>query len=314
MILNDDYNVFGERWTTRFMKNYRKRAIDIPFLDRFIYFCLRVYCFFNKLITNMIIHDPTYMNKWYENKQVFFIFGVIRSGTAFLAHVLNKSENALVAHETVIDDYWYQVEAYQSEEKAFKYLSTTRRKKLYLMIKDNPNKIYGEINPFLRRFAKSVPKVFPEAKVLHLVRDGRDVVRSIMCRATFGKKDPLINKIVPDKNSFYYEKWTTMTRFEKVCWFWQNDTKYLDENTKYTVKLEKLRADYTYFKEKILDYLDLYVSKEDWEDIVNKPKNKSPVLSFPHWSEWNVEQKEAFNRICGVQMEKYDYASGWLNQ
>ena len=45
------------------------------------------------------------INEWVKQKNFFFILAIGRSGTKFLSQLLNKAQNALVAHEVVGSDF-----------------------------------------------------------------------------------------------------------------------------------------------------------------------------------------------------------------
>lgn len=245
---------------------------------------------------------------WYKEKNIFFGFGVIRSGTTFLANFLNEEvSSALIAHEAIVDDYWAYPKALQFEKYAESYINNFRWQEIYWRTKKYSFSAYGEINPFLRRHCAALQKTFPEAKFFHLVRDGREVVRSIMTRSNFSSKDPLLGFIKPPLGSPYRRQWEKMDRFEKVCWWWQADNRYLREQIGHTLQFEKLISDYDYFKKQLLDYLNIEVSGDIWKKYAKEPKNISPDYKFPHWSKWNKKEMDAFKEICGSEMEANGY-------
>lgn len=296
---------------TKIMKAYRRINFFVPFFNPLIRLILKLrFLFYNTDIKAYCQGKDEKINQWYQNHKIFFGLAIIRSGTTFLSDFLSqKSKEAKIYHEAIVDDYWSYANNYNNFEGQLDYIKNFRRDEIFYRLRNNPKfKTYGEINPFLRRHAKALKQIFPEAKFFHLVRDGRSVVRSIMCRATFDKKEPIKDMIKPDKNSPYYKKWDKMSRFEKVCWLWQEDNKYLRENIGYSIKFEKLISDYNYFKEKLLDYIGLEVSQEDWQQFINQPRNPSDKYSFPKYENWTEEQKQQFWSICGEEMELNGYS------
>ena len=74
---------------------------------------------------------------------------------------------------------------------------------------------YGEANVYLERVLNELQDVFPEAEFVHLYRDPKDVVRSLMNRDWYE---------VPEDNKhpvMGVPFWSKMSQFEKVCWYSQ---------------------------------------------------------------------------------------------
>ncbi|MHA1249439.1 MAG: sulfotransferase [Candidatus Helarchaeota archaeon] len=280
---------------------------------------------------------------------IFFILSIGRSGTKFLAKLLNQSENALILHEPVEEDYIALPKAYHDEEFAYKYVKNFRLNKIKQIMKDNDVRIYGETGNQMRRFIDPIKKLIPDVKFIHLIRDGRDVVRSYMSRGIYDEKNrfqrffmpmknlalngklvPLIrgswnyitsfilrklyniqikytNDIYPIGNDPYKDLWKKMSRFEKVCWYWQNEHLYLTQKLGPGVQFEKILSDYEYFKHNILDPLDLKISKNLWEKYRSKKINITTKYKFPPWNQWDNVKTNIFWKICGRVMELNGY-------
>lgn len=181
-----------------------------------------------KVFMHLWIDEPT-INGWAKNKRIFFILGMGRSGTKFLARLLDEAPESYVVHEPVWEDFPAYVDAFYSQKKAQWYIKYFRKKEIFLRVRDIPCEIYGESNGVLRRHLLPLKKAFPHAIFFHLIRDGRDVVRSLMARHTMTPKDPITSKIHPLPDDPWYERWEKMDRFEKICWYWQVENKYLRE-------------------------------------------------------------------------------------
>ncbi len=249
------------------------------------------------------------MASWFKDTPLFFGFSSPRSGTVFLTDLLTRTlEGGIVEHEANIVDYLEFTRAIQSEENAFRYIIDFRKADIFKRAEGQPTAFYGEVNPFLRMHCKAIAKAMPNAKLLHIVRDGKEVVRSVMCRDKLGKKDPMSDLIFPPANDPYAAEWGNMDRFEKVCWQWQFTNRYMRENIAHTVYFKRMRTDYDYFKTQVADHIEQIVPQEAWEDHVNRPKNQSVNYRFPHWKEWTDEQMATFERICGEEMKNYNFS------
>lgn len=156
-----------------------------------------------------------------KNIQPFFIFGSPRSGTSLLSRMLDSHENLTVANESLIfkmfasslSDYGDLTDI-QNQKKLLKDILATRIicywsplpefDKIAPLIKQPgfagviealicsraPEKIllaWGEKSPGHIFYWKEIKQTFPNAKVVHIVRDGRDVATSII-NARMGPK------------------------------------------------------------------------------------------------------------------------------
>ena len=155
---------------------------------------------------------------------------------------------------------------------------------------------------------EGLAKEFSNATFIYLVRDGRDVVRSLMNRRHYRDKDHHSYKYKPTKNDIYRKAWKRMDRFEKVCWYWMHGNQYILTKSGLTpVKFENLITNYTYFKNNILEKTGISVPESKWRAEVKSPSNKTKKYGFPKWTEWNNVMIRKFNAICGPTMKSLGY-------
>lgn len=247
------------------------------------------------------------IDTWAESKNIFFILAIGRSGTKFLADLLSKAPGAYVVHEPVRADFLAYQRAFHSEEEAMKYIQVFRKREIYLRCRDRKINTYGEVNSALRRHCNALKHAFPKAVFIHLIRDGRDVLRSMMSRKTMTSEDPNTRLIYPVDGDPYRDSWPKMTRFERLCWYWQVENQYLRKYIAKTIRLEELVSSYDYFKRELLDPLGLQLSEEVWQKAAESPKNVTENYAIPHWSEWPRSKLDAFLGICGEEMEANGY-------
>ena len=244
---------------------------------------------------------------WLGDLNVFFILAIGRSGSMFLTHLLNQAPEAQVYHEPVLVDFAAYTEAFHNEKIAEYYLRRFRKKEIYLRIQDESLGTYGEVNTNLRRHCNALKQEFPNVILIHLVRDGRDVVRSMMSRRTFQAWDPVTAQIHPHEEDRWAGAWPQMDRFEKLCWYWMTENRYLRHAINRTVQFEKLLSDYEYFASELLAPLNLTIPKYAWRTAKERPKNVTRQYQISHWSDWDTDKKQAFERICGGEMRENGY-------
>ncbi len=172
---------FKKRYYTQIMNIYRKKGIYVPGLPTLIRTALRLKVAKDRLkIRTFCRVSEEEIREWVDRKRLFFGFGLIRSGTTFLANFLNRVvPDAVIEHEANVVDYWYYPLAMHSEADAEKYIREFRLPEIVYRMRHRPADLYGEINPFLRRHGRALQKLLPQATFFHLVRDGgRSSVRS----------------------------------------------------------------------------------------------------------------------------------------
>lgn len=247
------------------------------------------------------------LERWFSNRKVFFVLAMGRSGTNFLAHLFENDRDALVFHEPVIEDLDSLAAAHKSPQSARDYIATFRKKRIYELAKPFNPRVYGEVNSNLRFHAEALKQCIPGVRLMHLVRDGRDVVRSIMNRQHFTGKGGHYHEFGPCEDDALYGSWDSMERFEKVCWLWADANRRLRQDVSHMVKFERLVQDYRYFYESVERYLGIRVGQDAWKHAVSRPTNISKKFVLPSWENWGNELAHQFERICGEEMRELGY-------
>lgn len=238
----------------------------------------------------------------------FFILASGRSGTNFLSDMLmNETNHVYVYHEPVQEDMAAQVAAYYSDQRGLSYLQGFRMREIFSRIKHFEPGVYGEVNPQLRYHVNVLQKAFPGAKLMHVVRDGRKVVRSTMSRKTYTIFRPNSMAIHPKDDDPWKDRWDGMDRFQRICWNWMNDNRRLRMAIGHPIQFEKYLSDFEYFKQEIAIPLGIDILKENWSKHITQPRNITGKFTFPDWDQWTNEQKKAFTEICGEEMQLNGY-------
>lgn len=257
----------------------------------------------------------------FNQSDTFFILGMGRSGTNFLAAMLSRSKsrinlidaikrrypNALLFHEPIDEDFDALVGAHESYDSALQYFRNVRLEKMLELIEGHDFRHYGEVNSNLRFHAKAIKVILPRARLLYVVRDGREVVRSIMARLHYTADSTSHFNLQPLPSDPLYESWEGLSRFAKVCWLWADANRRLAEDVPDWVKFESLIGNYDYFRRNLLNFLGLEMSEPRWRALVGVPTNITKQFTFPPWQEWDTSQRAAFDAICGEQMARYGY-------
>jgi len=243
-----------------------------------------------------------------ETLSVFFIFSVGRSGTQFFSRLLNNDPKALVLHEPLRRDVLEYARSFNDKYNYDAYIKGFRMKYIQHNVSHQKINIYGEVNSVLRRHAAALMFNIPNVKGLYLIRDGRDVVRSMMSRGAMSNSW-FYNKITPQNDDPYFSKWHDWGRFEKCCWVWASENSMLYRQFGPAMKFELLLKDYEYFKSNLLDELQLDINKNIWEkERLIKSKNRTVRFTIKPYKNWPVVWQDSFWEICGEMMEKHGYS------
>jgi hypothetical protein len=247
------------------------------------------------------------VEQWIAGRKFFFILAIGRSGTTFLAHFLNLAPDAAVFHEPSKSDIDAYRRAFFSPEDAERYIASFRKKEMYLRARGSDCRVYGEVNSLLRRHCHALRHHFPKAGFLHMVRDGRDVIRTMMSTVALHPGDMWTWWLRPHETDPFYNQWDTMDRFAKLCWYWRVENQHLRTCIGNTVKFEDVRSDYECFEHRILRPFGLTLPRSTWEEQVAAPRNVTERYKLPHWREWDAHHTKTFATICGDEMEANGY-------
>lgn len=212
----------------------------------------------------------------------FFITGLGRSGTAFLASVLNRSEKYKVVHEYWKEDWWrknirtFPVHRFMSNKT--KVLDAFTRRKHIIG--------YGEVNSHLRHTIDPYKAGFEAmiGKRALIIRNPKDLISSAMNRhnRTIEDFEDVCNRVLKEYARIITFKNHPSLRYE-------------------VFDFEKATSDLKYLQG-IVEWAgipDLHVD----EEIISKKINASKEFWFPKWEKWTEKQKNFFemryNKILG---------------
>jgi hypothetical protein len=244
-----------------------------------------------------------------------FITGFGRSGTTFLSHLLSQCSNARAFHEYVGNREFELLSWYIGKSYSKPYLENQKNR-----IEQDPQitNQFIDVNGAYRNCINEVEDVFKPLKIFHLVRDPRDVVRSLYTR----RDDKKVHFLPIDETDIKW--WLSANKFSQICWNWKTETELLLEKKLDILHFEKITGDYNYFKSNLLDKIGLNMDLLSWQNIiaVKKNKTKSKIYRYlyakvkgkqfveerlPRYDNWSEEYKTIFMDICGDTMLKLGY-------
>ncbi len=254
-----------------------------------------------------------------------------RTGTHFMSHLFNdKFEKTFAVHEPDINIYDLNINYLKGKVKddhCRKMIDFFRKDVRKTINKSNAVN-YIESNLELSFLIPVLKDYFKNFKVIHVVRNPKDVVRSYYSREAYGKwvgwvpfmsdKDPrdrLNAGIFPEDP--YSSQWQNIDRFEKICWYWNKYNELIERNIENDVSYIRVSFE-DLFKRKdvsewnrMIEFMELQPYKEKNLDVVEymleQKSNDVKKFKIGKYQDWSDDQKKILEEICGERMKNYGY-------
>lgn len=271
---------------------------------------------------------------------IFFIIGCARSGTTALVKMLNTSQNATVFVEQKPNLCIDARDLYRGILKDPKQTIREAKSEPIQKVLSRGLK-YGDKNPNYLPFIPYIAELW-NCKFLFPIRDGREVVRSLMDWHDFYRQkfshsgvfamkeddpDSLVDlpeqdwwdysRLRPNPGNPYFEEWKQLSRFEKCAWHWANFNRTALELLSQLDSQRWLQVDMKSLDRpkmgELFDFLGLdgFNADQIGEMIsarINSLQERAGLSDkFPRWTDWTPVQQSAFDRIAGDMMDHVVY-------
>ncbi len=238
----------------------------------------------------------------------FLVSSTGRTGTQWLASLLNEVPRAYVVHEPIPDESYYHADAFAHPDHAEPYLRDFRIREMAYRIRARNPAVYGEVNGLLRRHIPALLRLVPQIRVIHLVRDGRDFVTSVMNRKTYTLQDKVYGSFQPPSDMVEPSRWQAMDRFSRICWMWARENAHIRDHAHHRARFEDITSRYDRFREQILEPLSLELDEAIWSAHMRTPLNATTVQRHPGYEGWTDRQKDIFWDLCAEEMAVHGYS------
>ncbi len=240
------------------------------------------------------------------------ITGCERSGTTFLANFINHAPDVEARHEFFGgNSFMNPSQPHRTFRTLGYYLPnhpylelTLRHEKEALAVAYPELTTFVDVNGYLRYSLDIVRKVLDEPLCFQLVRSGRDVVRSIYLSKRYSEWDRSSMTILP-KDPSTLERWAGYSRFEKICWFWNDSVSRLLQEGVHLIHIERIVSDYQYLHETLLQPSGIGLERDVWHTLKHNRLHrtrfrlKNFLRGRPVKLNWTPEHEARFMAICG---------------
>lgn len=275
------------------------------------------------------------------SRHSFFVVGCHRSGTTSLARILDQATNGVCLVEPAPN---LNREARDRMDGRLADPLGTVREAVAPRVKACEQEVYGEKNAPLGYFVRELVQLF-DCKLIVMVRDGRDVVRSLMNwhNDLFGTiyrecadagdlnetaREALARLPIELDHSDYFRPrphpgeplhaaWLSLSRFEMCAFFWARYNEFMLDQLNGVPEDRVLRIDYTGpDADRVLEAARFVgLSGLDRERVAGMLAQRINSLDertgragrFPHWSDWSDAQQRQFDAIAGPMMDRLGY-------
>lgn len=186
--------------------------------------------------------------------------------------------------------------------------------------------IYVESSSAFYGVLDVLPDVFSDYRVVYVVRDGRDWIRSVLnfTAAVMYDRSWLRTLISPDwptaielEDEPFSIQWPTMTAFERLCWAWARLNEYALDSMRGDPRARVFRFKDIFRRERRYEHLEELVrfaisfddegpEELDLDGVLDRKVHGS-ASDFPRWEDWPPERKRRYREICGPLMKRLGY-------
>lgn len=239
-------------------------------------------------------------------KRAAFIVSTGRTGTLTLTRIINRH----------VGDAWSLHEPKPAfrrrsrrllregygKQDALYFLSTRRSRQAL-----RAERWYVEANHNLFSAIPMIRSVLPEAVIVHVIRDGRDIVTSWLNRFSYIRTLSVTPEDRPgDPASGSWSEWNPL---QKTAWYWVmvNDVIHA-AGPALTLRFEDLFHESGQGLERLLGALDgVRFDRDELRAALTQKHHASTQAFFPSYSEWPDQWKRQFLEIAGDGMARHGY-------
>jgi hypothetical protein len=180
--------------------------------------------------------------------------------------------------------------------------------------------IYIDSNNQIYALVSLKPDIYPGLRIIHLVRDPREYVRSHINWTRHRFKSFVANHLIPfwQPNAWLLKemslsKWLRLTQFERYSWIWNFKNRLIRQTEASGIPYLRIRFEDFFINPEPLSHLNQLLDFIGLESIsgiqasFQQPVNPAKGKTFPAWPMWSHRQRRQLADYCGATMSEYGY-------
>jgi hypothetical protein len=265
------------------------------------------------------------------NSVPIFILGSGRCGTFQIFKLLEGIDGLETHHEYLFENILNPAALFRMKVIKSRDVKSVLEKTHKPAIHYAEEKFWIDSSNALPWIVEPLYEMFPNARFIHLIRDGRKVVSSFYNKFSDVVYDDRCVSVVnewlekpstvpepppekkywrpfPVKGESFYDEFKNFSRFQRLCYYWQdlnmsirNSLIDIPDRQKMFVRLEDITSDNVVLKN-FLGMFDTEIN-DDFIEMLKKPVNVAVPKNFP----LSQEQTKEFDDICSKAMSTFGY-------
>lgn len=244
---------------------------------------------------------------WQAPRRLYFFMSTARSGSKWLATILDKASSCVSNHEYTLnhfDDNEQVVPEKMTGDRLHELLDDDQRIAAAFQhtrdLVDRQKSDYAEVNVYLPLVLSSFKGEFLDAQIIHLHRSLFDVVKSIMRRGWYDTPYDTAHPV------FLHPDWNQLSVFEKCCRYTSTINWILINNCEERMSFEKMTTDQSYLRARLkslgIAYYPLLAKQ-----IFNQKINVNKLDDFLSIEGWGISNKSIFKAETREVMHELGY-------
>ena len=252
---------------------------------------------------SLVLMHPIY---WKGEQRHYYFLSTARSGSNWLASFLDKATPVTARHEFTLNHKFKNGVPNPHKRTASGFIDLVTNS-------DEANRLigqarswsegldtdYAEANIYLERFLDLLPRG-PDTEIVHLHRDPRDVVRSLLQRGWYSvPHDDRHPKIDVDG-------WDSMSQLEQICWYVRDVNEKLSKACSFELRFEDMVRDFPALSAWLVKR-GIPVFPRFAKMVFGERVNATPDWKVDKFESWPEADRTTFNGICGPIREALGY-------
>lgn len=257
-----------------------------------------------------------------ENFKPVFVLSTGRCGTLTLTNLMKLCPTIQAYHEPhpnfVTTSYFYFNKIGPDLHKDFWYELIKHARGSLMLRTYWLDRVYFESNNRLALFADLLIEMFPQSKLIHVVRNPFDFIRSAIKKGYYKNNSWDFARIKPQINDELYKVWSEIKRIEKCAWLWKETNKHIinvlenvSERNKIFIKAEDIfKCNYEQI-ERVYRFANENVripSTRKIKRILKKKYNLSINSDNLRMKNWGNDEMNSILKQTSDLMKKFGYA------
>lgn len=254
--------------------------------------------------------------------RALFLVSTGRTGTTWLDHLFSET-SARAFHEPGPKLIRHVAHAYASGHLRDARAQELLRRWRADVLAESPRP-YVEASTLVYGLTRPILATFPEARVVHLVRDPLTFLRSGVNWGQYRFGGRLLNlapfrRLAPPQFEPWYAvgsrvRWAATHQFERLCWAWSTMNRVIREQGDGNVRFSTLPYEHLFDPERgpatirhLLSLVELELDDADVERLRTTRVNENKPGRFPEWRQWPDQHLATAIECCHEEAARYGY-------